>query len=655
MKKILSIFLFVCILFSCGINASAIETKSIYSSDNISYSSWSEWSTTPVYATDYRQVETRQVIKSYDLEGNCCGNSKGERCYLKYMQDGYTLRLHYDRITRNKTEVDNWAKWEQGSFYTYASNVNGYIIGPGTAYIEPNNCIPYFIVATNYETQYRYRDKYISIDNCTVSLSQLFFNYDGNSKYPLVTVIYNNMTLVQGVDYTLTYYNNKNIGTATVSITGKGYYYGTINKYFSITKLNDDSNSNSESKDDNDSKSGNTKSNENSGSSSSSSTKKNQMKLKSPKINRITTTLKGVKISWNKVSGASLYCVLKRSGKSSWKKIITVSKNIYIDKKCKSGIKYYYTVVCVSKNGKYISSYNKSGKNIKYIAPPKITKIYYSSKGHVIKWKKVKGVYKYRLYLKKGKKLKKLIDTSKNKFVYKKTKIGIKYTYVIRCLNKKGKIYKTAFDKKGKSFKCIKAPRKIILKRNSYGIDLKWNNIKKAKYYKIYYRYKKSYGKSKWSSWRFYRLDPAYSQKENYCFVMPDVEGKLLQFRVCCATKNNENQSAYCYSKSIRFCTAPVVTYSSFLICPRASDYIKFSWNYSTGAYKYIIYTKNGNKWKKYTDSFSSSYTYYCEPRFTHYFAIRAVDSKGHKLSTLECVKFTYSYGKHYRNTWTEK
>ena len=43
-------------------------------------------------------------------------------------------------------------------------------------------------------------------------------------------------TLANGKDFTLTYKNNVNAGTATVTITGKGNYTGTISKNFSIAQ-----------------------------------------------------------------------------------------------------------------------------------------------------------------------------------------------------------------------------------------------------------------------------------------------------------------------------------------------------------------------------------------------------------------------------------
>ena len=51
---------------------------------------------------------------------------------------------------------------------------------------------------------------------------------------PSVTVKKGNAVLKNGTDYTVTYSNNIDAGTATVSVTGKGNYTGTVKKTFTI-------------------------------------------------------------------------------------------------------------------------------------------------------------------------------------------------------------------------------------------------------------------------------------------------------------------------------------------------------------------------------------------------------------------------------------
>jgi len=59
--------------------------------------------------------------------------------------------------------------------------------------------------------------------------------YTGTEQRPGVRIVYQGKTLQEGTDYTLTFENNINIGTAVVKITGKGAYEGTVQKEFLIT------------------------------------------------------------------------------------------------------------------------------------------------------------------------------------------------------------------------------------------------------------------------------------------------------------------------------------------------------------------------------------------------------------------------------------
>ena len=74
----------------------------------------------------------------------------------------------------------------------------------------------------------------ISISKASVTLSTSTYAYDGKAKKPGVTVKLNGKTLKSGTDYTVSYSNNTKVGTATVKITGKGNYTGSVSKTFKI-------------------------------------------------------------------------------------------------------------------------------------------------------------------------------------------------------------------------------------------------------------------------------------------------------------------------------------------------------------------------------------------------------------------------------------
>lgn len=71
-----------------------------------------------------------------------------------------------------------------------------------------------------------------SIAKASVTVSSQ--KYTGKELKPCVKVVLSGKTLKAGTDYTVSYSNNKNIGTAAVKVTGKGSYSGSITKKFTI-------------------------------------------------------------------------------------------------------------------------------------------------------------------------------------------------------------------------------------------------------------------------------------------------------------------------------------------------------------------------------------------------------------------------------------
>ena len=67
----------------------------------------------------------------------------------------------------------------------------------------------------------------------TVSVASSL-SFTGSNITPSVTVKVAGRTLTNGTDYTVSYSNNKNVGKATVKITGKGNYSGSLSAKFDI-------------------------------------------------------------------------------------------------------------------------------------------------------------------------------------------------------------------------------------------------------------------------------------------------------------------------------------------------------------------------------------------------------------------------------------
>ena len=72
-----------------------------------------------------------------------------------------------------------------------------------------------------------------AVTNCKVS-GLTTKTYTGKAQTQSITVKYRNKTLKNGKDYTVSYQNNINAGTAYVVIKGKGSYSGTVKRSFTI-------------------------------------------------------------------------------------------------------------------------------------------------------------------------------------------------------------------------------------------------------------------------------------------------------------------------------------------------------------------------------------------------------------------------------------
>ncbi len=123
---------------------------------------------------------------------------------------------------------------------TSVATVNGAgkvtVVGAGTAVITIRAA-----ATTNYKATMRTisvtgSPNVTNLSSCTVTLSAAKYTYDGKAKKPTVTVKKGQTKLNQGTDYTVTYQNNVNAGTASVTVTGKGNYTGKVTKNYTIAK-----------------------------------------------------------------------------------------------------------------------------------------------------------------------------------------------------------------------------------------------------------------------------------------------------------------------------------------------------------------------------------------------------------------------------------
>ena len=87
--------------------------------------------------------------------------------------------------------------------------------------------------------------------------------------------------------------------------------------------------------------------------------------IKMPKVTKLQNVTGGVKVNWSKSAGAAKYRVLRKTSGKSWAKLVDTTSLSYVDKTAQKGVTYYYTVRCISADGKtYTSAYDSKGMSI---------------------------------------------------------------------------------------------------------------------------------------------------------------------------------------------------------------------------------------------------------------------------------------------------
>ena len=88
---------------------------------------------------------------------------------------------------------------------------------------------PLLLAKRNYNVTEGYE---VPLSSCKITVKDQ--TYTGKALKPAVTVKYGSKALKKGADYTVSYKNNKAVGVATVTVTGKGGYTGTKKLTFNI-------------------------------------------------------------------------------------------------------------------------------------------------------------------------------------------------------------------------------------------------------------------------------------------------------------------------------------------------------------------------------------------------------------------------------------
>ncbi|MBR0535703.1 MAG: hypothetical protein IIX14_04925 [Clostridia bacterium] len=217
------------------------------------------------------------------------------------------------------------------------------------------------------------------------------------------------------------------------------------------------------------------------------------MHLSTPVLTSQSNGYGAITTFWKAVPGAKSYNVYRKADKeTNWTYIGNTTGTLYRDATVKSLSTYTYTVRAV--NGKDISSFNYTGRTMKYLTAPTIT-ISNSTTGIYLTWNRVNGASSYYIYRKAGnaKTWTRINIVTGNSYLDVNVKPGVTYTYTIRA---NGSKTLSGCNSYGWKTVYINTPKLVSALSYPTGVQVRWQKVPVATSYVVY---RKAKGDKSWT------------------------------------------------------------------------------------------------------------------------------------------------------------
>jgi len=231
------------------------------------------------------------------------------------------VNLYYESANNASYSNFYYDSWEEGHEACI-------LISSDTSVVEVKHKAEYTIVGKGKATltgpELRFQinifvgeTKQKDLNDCKIILAKSSYAKTGENIKARVSVIDGDVLLSNGVDYTLSYSNDNKLGTAYITISGKGDYEGTVKKSYKIVPL-------------------------------------------APALNDVSVSGKKIKLTWNEVFDSDGYVVYYSDTKSGkYVELTTVKgKNSYTSDKLALGIYVKIRSYKIVDGVKYYSAYS---------------------------------------------------------------------------------------------------------------------------------------------------------------------------------------------------------------------------------------------------------------------------------------------------------
>ncbi len=281
-------------------------------------------------------------------------------------------------------------------------------------------------------------------------------------------------------------------------------------------------------------------------------------------------------------------------------------------------------ITATTKDGGYTATCTVTVRNLPAPILESATCVY---DGVTIKWHKVKGATRYRIYRKKpGGSWKKLEDypitIHTEKTVFSSTDYtavsGKTYIYTVRCMSHDGSFSVSPYDANGLRITYIETPEIISGTSVLGGIQLKWNKPNGAVRFRVYRR-----NKARAWAWLADTTATTYTDKTT-------ASGYGYTYTVRCMAADGKS---YASSFNHLGTTVLYIAAPKLVSAVKVTGGVKVTWKKPAGAVNFRVYRKSGTgTWKILADTTSLTYTDKSVRSGTTYtYTVRCIRSDGKK------------------------
>ena len=351
--------------------------------------------------------------------------------------------------------------------------------------------------------------------------------------------------------------------------------------------------------------------------------------LAPPVVSSLQHTSNGITVNWNKCAGAVRYRVYRKDTSHGWARIGETAGTSFTDNTAQSGVRYSYTVRCISADGSRETSYFNEGKSISFVSTPVVTEIENGNGSATVYWNACGGAARYGIFYRDAQGDWRGIATTTDTYYTRK---GLTHnqttTYTVRCLDKNGD-FASDFNREGWTNTYLAPPVISSLSGGIDGVDVAWSKRAGEVRYRVY-RKDASHGWARVGE----TTDAHFTDKTAK-------SGTSYSYTVRSITADSSRETSYYNEgKSLYYVATPKITEAE-----NNYDSVTLYWKACSGAKAYRVFVLTEDGWKGLGNTTSTSFTHEgLKKSQTVTYTVRCLDSDGDFISSYDKNGFTHRF-----------